>query len=73
MRFPVGTEHGVEGSTTGRETTRSEDGVKIVGIGNRNDTATTMTRRGLLKMFEEKNVAITSWFAVRYASSISRW
>ena len=43
-----------------------------VGIDNRKDTATTRTRRGLLRTLDEKNVAITFRFAVRYALSISR-
>jgi len=49
-------------------TTCREDGVKIV---DRNDTATVRTRRGLLRILDEKNVAITSRFAVKYAVSIS--
>jgi hypothetical protein len=48
----------------GPGTTRREEGAKIVVIGSRNDTATVRTRRGLLRILDEKNVAIKFRFAV---------
>jgi len=48
-----------------------EDSAKTVGISKRNETATATTRRGLLRILDERNVAIISRFAVKYTVSIS--
>jgi len=72
-RLPAGTWHGRDRLRMGRGTTWREEGVKIVGIAKRNEIATVMTRKGLLRMLDEKKEAITSRLAVKYVASISEF
>src|SRR5258707_10505132 len=50
LRLPVGLGMEVIDRDWGLGTTKREDSVEIVGIADRNETATVMTRRGLLRI-----------------------